>query len=171
MEFLRRATIDAEYSKGSGVMGHSWTENWGGQIRPEVMRRLQQSPDYRQYRDALLEIAELQEAQVPRNLTTTTDLTLLQQQELATEPGADRRKLVDTFLTQCNREAGAGFKVTRKHIWLVVGHKRPRQFQYWQERSGKTTEEDERNFRRILSMLPGEFIGLLTTRGIFPSNS
>jgi hypothetical protein len=38
MEFLRRATIDAESSPGSEVVGRSWTENWGGQIQPEVMR-------------------------------------------------------------------------------------------------------------------------------------
>ena len=170
MEFLRRATIDAEFSKGSGVVGRSWTENWHGQIQPEVMRLLEQSPEFRQYRDALLEIAEIQEAQAGGNLTTTANLTVVQQRASAEEPEADRRKIVDTFLNQCNRESGAGFKVTRKHMWLVAGHKHPRQFQYWQERSSKATEEDDRNFRRILSMLPGEFIELLNKRGIFPSN-
>jgi hypothetical protein len=74
------------------------------------MRRLERSAEYRQYRDALLEIAEIQEAQVRGNLTMTADLTLVQHPALATGPEADRRKIVDTFLNQSNREAGVGFK-------------------------------------------------------------
>lgn len=171
MEFLRLATIDTEFGKGSGLVGRSWTENWHGQIQPEVMRRLERSAEYQQYRDALLEIAEIQEAQTRGNLSATADLTLVQQRALAVDPEADRRKIVDAFLNQCTRESGVGFKVTRKHIWLVAGHSQPRQFQYWQGRSSEATEEDDRNFQRILSMPPGEFIGLLKRKGIFSSNS
>jgi hypothetical protein len=85
-------------------------------------------------------------------------------------PEADRRKMVDDFLVQCNQESHMGLKVTRRHLQLVVGHKQPRQFQYWQESSNKATEEDDRSFRRILKMPPAEFIELLNKKGISPSN-
>jgi len=92
--------------------------------------------------------------------------------ELATatpDLDTDRLKMVNDFLAQCNRESDLGFKITKKHIWHVVaGHTHPRQFQYWQARSAKTTDEDNRNFRRILSMHPSEFIGLLKKKGILP---
>jgi hypothetical protein len=79
------------------------------------------------------------------------------------------RSMVDDFLLRCNRESDAGLKVIRKHIWIVAGHKHPRQFQYWQERSDKATAEDDRNFRRILRMRPAEFFALLRKKGISSS--
>jgi hypothetical protein len=91
--------------------------------------------------------------------------------ELAGAPtgvGADRNKLVNDFLDQCNRESAPGFKVIRKHIWLAAGHAHARQFQYWQAGSGKTTDEDHRTFRRILGMPPSDFLALLKNKGIFP---
>jgi hypothetical protein len=75
-----------------------------------------------------------------------------------TDLGADRTKMVDDFLVQCNRESAVGLRVIRKHIWLAVGHARARQFQYWQERSDKATDADDRAFRRILCMPPSKFI-------------
>jgi hypothetical protein len=83
----------------------------------------------------------------------------------------DRPSLVDDFLHRCNEESTVGFKVIRKHIWLAVGHAYPRQFQYWQEGSDKATDEDDRNFCRILSMSPAEFLSLLKKKGISPSSS
>jgi hypothetical protein len=80
--------------------------------------------------------------------------------------GTNRPAVVDAFLLQCNQEPAVGFKVIRKHIWLAVGHRHARQFQYWQEGSDKATDEDDRNFRRILSMPPAEFISLLKKKGI-----
>lgn len=90
---------------------------------------------------------------------------------VTTDPVMDRTKMVDDFLLQCNLESAAGRKVLRKHIWLAVGHTHARQFQYWQERNDKATEEDDRSFRRILRMPPPEFIALLKKKGIFPSSS
>jgi hypothetical protein len=88
-----------------------------------------------------------------------------------TDLGADRTKMVDDFLDQCNRESARGFKVIRKHIWRAAGHAHARQFQYWQARSDKTTDEDHRTFRRILCMPPAAFIALLKNKGIFPPRS
>jgi hypothetical protein len=90
---------------------------------------------------------------------------------VTTDPITDRTKLVDDFLLQCNLESAAGCKVLRKHIWLAVGHAQARQFQYWQERNDRATEEDDRSFRRILRMPPPEFLALLKKKGIFPSSS
>lgn len=84
----------------------------------------------------------------------------------ATENGPDRSEMVDAFLLQCNREAGADFRVTKEHISRAVGHKTPRQFQYWQSRSDKATIADNENFRRILGMRPADFILLLKKKGI-----
>ena len=78
----------------------------------------------------------------------------------------DRFKTVDAFLDQCNQESADGFKVQRTHIWRAAGHSSPQQFQRWQRRNDHATHEDERNFGRILSMSPGEFISLLKKKGI-----
>jgi hypothetical protein len=81
----------------------------------------------------------------------------------------DRFAMVDDFLANCNVEARNGLKLLKKHIWRAVGHKVPRQFQYWQKKHEKATAEDDRNFRRILSMTPAEFISLLRKKRIVPS--
>jgi hypothetical protein len=81
-----------------------------------------------------------------------------------TDSKAGRRAMVDTFLTRCNEKAR--FKVIRQHIWRSVGHRKSRQFEYWQACSDKATAVDDRNFRRILSMNPTDFIALLGTKGI-----
>jgi hypothetical protein len=85
--------------------------------------------------------------------------------------GEDRRAVVDGFLLQCKQETP--LKATRTHIWRAVGHTRPRQFQYWQAGQGRlpgtsrgATEEDDRNFRRILAMEPEDFVALLKKKGI-----
>lgn len=80
----------------------------------------------------------------------------------------DLAALVSNFLQQCNEVVSVGDKVIRKHIWQSVGHSRARQFQYWQERSDKATDEDDRNFRRVLTMSPAEFISILRKKSILP---
>ena len=100
--------------------------------------------------------------------------TAIPTQELAVtaiEERQDLSEMVDDFLLRCNRESNVGFKVIRKHISLAVGHAKPRQFQYWQQRSDKATPEDDRNFRRILGMTPAEFIALLRKKGIYRPDS
>ena len=84
---------------------------------------------------------------------------------------ADRRTLVEAFLRKCAQEIP--LKVTRTHIWRAVGHTKPRQFQYWQSGQDRlpgttrgATEEDDRNFRRVLAMAPADFAELLKKKGI-----
>lgn len=201
LEFLRLSTIDAVYSKGHNKygqkFGRNWNDNWGGEIQSEVRRQFERSGEWPQFQDALLRVAEIQEARasdvgedpeeeigkvtrgsaqsertedtssrVENAATSAPELTVA-----TTDQGADRSQIVDAFLLQCNRESSGGFKVIRKHIWLAAGHARARQFQYWQERSDKATCEDDRNFRRILSMAPAEFIALLKKKGSSPSTS
>lgn len=84
---------------------------------------------------------------------------------------ADLHAAVDEFILRCNQEAPVGFKVKRKHIWRAVGHRHPRQLQYWQSGNDKATHEDDKNFRRILSMSPRNFFLLLQQKGIVLSNS
>jgi hypothetical protein len=82
-------------------------------------------------------------------------------QLLGSLPGCERAVLVDDFLGRCNREAGLEVELVRKHISLAVGHKYPRQFQYWQASDPRATAADNRNFGRILRMTPAEFVKVL----------
>jgi len=77
----------------------------------------------------------------------------------------DRRAQVDHFLLKCNQEEGLKEQLIRKHIWRGAGHKKPRQFQYWQAGSEKASNEDDRNFCRILAMKPAAFMALLKDKG------
>jgi|GEM_PF-3570607 len=79
---------------------------------------------------------------------------------------AGRRAIVDSFLLRCNELKDLRVKVIRKHIWLAVGHKHPRQFQRWQAESDKATDADAQNFGRILAMSPAAFKALLEEKGI-----
>jgi hypothetical protein len=79
---------------------------------------------------------------------------------------ADRRRMVDAFLLQCNQEPSLSVKVIRKHIWHAVGHKNPRQFQYWQAGDDDTTAADTQNFSRVLAMHPAKFVALLRQKGL-----
>jgi hypothetical protein len=74
-------------------------------------------------------------------------------------PADDRRASVDAFLARCNEHSKT--RIRRKHIWLSVGHSKPRQFEYWQASSPKATAEDETNFERVLKMAPTAFLALL----------
>ena len=80
-----------------------------------------------------------------------------------------RREEVTEFLGRCNEIAPV--RIIRTHMWLAGGHKRPRQFQYWQAGQDRlpgttrgATAEDQRNFRRILAMNPADFIELLKNK-------
>ena len=73
---------------------------------------------------------------------------------------------VEAFLLHCDQSGVAGIKLIKKHIWLAAGHHNPRQFQYWQAGSDRATAQDDRNFRRILAMNPGDFVGLLKQKHI-----
>ena len=198
-QFLRLSTIDATYSKGYDKadrrFGQDWISNWGGSIQPEVMRLFEQSGEWQQFQDALLEVAECQcgkvsyveedagdaVAEVTHDSTQSerTGGTSSGAEGIATpkitsattEGEPDRPALVDTFLRRCNREPDIGFRVMRKHIWLAAGHARARQFQYWQEKSNKASEADDRVFRRIVALSPAEFIPLLIKMEITPSTS
>lgn len=86
----------------------------------------------------------------------------------AISPTSDRNAVIDAFLAKCNADLGAEPRIIKKHIWQAAGHTHPRQFQYWQagedrapENNRGATEQDERNFRRILNMSPEDFRVLL----------
>jgi len=71
----------------------------------------------------------------------------------------DRRAEIASFLEACQRESKV--KLFKHHLWRSVGHTNRRQFEYWQAESDKATDEDDRNFRRILGMTPQAFLDLL----------
>jgi hypothetical protein len=67
---------------------------------------------------------------------------------------------VATFLQACNKISRQ--RIYKRHLWRSAGHSKGRQFEYWQEcNEKKATDEDRRNFNRILSMDPAKFIALL----------
>lgn len=66
---------------------------------------------------------------------------------------------VAMFLQECNKHSPV--RLHKRHIWLSAGHSKGRQFEYWQACSLKATQEDERNFSRILRMKPEDFVALL----------
>jgi hypothetical protein len=84
----------------------------------------------------------------------------------ATSESRDLHAMVDAFLQRCNEQSKLKVKLIRKHICLAVGHKKPRQFQYWQAQSKKASKADEKNFLRILAMTPDEFVAVLSHKGI-----
>jgi hypothetical protein len=61
LEFLRRATIDAVYDKGRGC-GKSWISDWSGSLTSVISRQFEESSEWQQYQDMLLQVAEAQEA-------------------------------------------------------------------------------------------------------------
>jgi len=82
-----------------------------------------------------------------------------------------RRQKVDYFIEECLRETS--IRINKRHIWMVAGHKCPRQFEYWQAGTDRAprgrrgaTLQDDLNFRRILALRPIGFIDLLGKRGI-----
>ena len=77
---------------------------------------------------------------------------------------ASRPQRVNDFLARVKGETGE--KATRTHIWKLAGHKRPRQFEFWQASSTKATKADERNFDRILAMTPAQFVYDLRNKSI-----
>lgn len=83
---------------------------------------------------------------------------------LCAEP--TRSAIVDDFLFRCNREPNLDVKLVRKHIWLLAGHAKARQFEYWQSRHEKTTAEDEKNFGRIVGMSSAKFVENLRCKQI-----
>ena len=86
-------------------------------------------------------------------------------------PGVDRSAKVDDFLVRCNQEPGLPERLYKKHIWASVGHKSPRQFQYWQAGDAAATAEDEKNFGRILAMSPSAFIAQLKRSNLISDKS
>jgi hypothetical protein len=76
----------------------------------------------------------------------------------------NRSYWVDTFLQRCIKETK--LKALKKHIWQAAGHRRARQFQFWQASSPRATASDDANFPRILAMKPTEFETLLKKKGI-----
>ena len=83
--------------------------------------------------------------------------------------GTARLTEIEKFLQRCMQETGA--KLTKSHIWKVVGHKRPRQFQYWQANDNKATKQDDINFKRILAMKPADFIKALEDMDLIPKST
>jgi hypothetical protein len=96
-------------------------------------------------------------------------------------PGAmaahtSRRELVDAFLARCNQASTV--RIVRADIWRSVGHRHARQFQYWQAGNDRpagttrgATKQDDRNFHRILTMRPEEFVAQLRKPGTDPVKS
>ena len=71
---------------------------------------------------------------------------------------------VDDFLERCNREHLGPRPLVRKNLWMLAGHRTPRQFQYWQRSDQKASLADKNNFERILEMTPRDFINAVVRK-------
>ena len=173
VEFLRRFTIQAYYEDGHDRNGRrlsSMTSNLNGSLLEAVERQYRGSEEWRQFEDALLAVAEQVATASHEDLSTAPPIVRDEPSETNNavpvtgsidKPGERRALIVDAFLQRCNERVDGGTKVIRKHIWGAIGHQQPRQFQYWQADDVQATEEDDQNFRRILSMEPSDFIAIL----------
>jgi hypothetical protein len=70
----------------------------------------------------------------------------------------NQRAAIDAFIAKM---AQAGRKVTRKDIWMSASYTDRTEFLRFQRGDAKVTKSAVRNFRRILTMGPDEFIRLL----------
>jgi hypothetical protein len=140
----------------------------------EKLGRFEGTPEWEQYRNELTAaedklLADLdREASQPPVGEDEIDLPELSGFDLNDDraqdgrgPETDRSVTVDEFLMRCNNVPGLGEKILRKHIWMSVGHKYPRQFQYWQSCDPRATGEDDKNFSRKLAMRPVDFVAEL----------
>ena len=89
---------------------------------------------------------------------------------------AERRRLVDCFLEACNRVSKV--RIGRAHIWRSVGHRKARQFEYWQAGDDRlphstrgATRQDDQNFRRVLTTKPEVFVFQLKSQKIDSANA
>lgn len=74
---------------------------------------------------------------------------------------------VNAFLQQCNQLSAT--RIWKKHIWLLVGHSKGRQFEYWQAcNDKKATAEDRTNFSRVIKMKPEQFLAALRQKHLIP---
>jgi hypothetical protein len=95
------------------------------------------------------------ESVIPREIEKTLDQRTTK---------LERHENVEAFLLKCNAQPSV--KIIEKHIWRAVGHTTARQFQYWKVHDRRATQADNRNFTRILSMQPSEFVALLKAKQI-----
>ena len=89
----------------------------------------------------------------------------------AQPPAIGWKAIVDGFLYRCNLEPGLTEEIIREHIWRSIGHKKPRQFQYWQANDARATKADKRNFPRIVQLEPAEFVKLLRKKDLIRPKS
>jgi hypothetical protein len=116
-EFLRLRTIGAFYEKGydsSGRRLRAMTSNLDGSILSEVQREFEKTPEWKQYQDALLEVAERQVVRQDRstvkgsNSSATLSKTAINIDRLRRECGWS--------LNDCERWTGLDKKLIRGHI-------------------------------------------------------
>lgn len=136
-------------------------------------------PDSFSFGRALIETKQRAELQVLfekeverlRNAARTADLPK-STPSLASSPDehpCKRGSEVVTFLQKCNQLSAA--RVRKKHIWLLIGHSKGRQFEYWQAcNEEKATAEDKINFSRVLRMKPEDFLAALRKKRLLPSD-
>ena len=123
-DVLRQLAREASRSKFVGGLNPNLTE--GGRIREEVRAVIARSPEWRHYRDELLDL-------LTKSGGSSDDSAVSVRVERRPEQeNQTMSQIVDAFLKRCNQELNVPFTIMRKHIWLAAGHKSPRRLQYWQ---------------------------------------
>lgn len=145
-EFLRKFTIEAYYGYGRDANGRKlreMTSNWGGGLLLEVQHEFQKSPEWHEYEDELLAVAEKIAKRSRRK---------------SAPPAQNKQSEIDAFIRNLLEH---GHKITKKDIWTVAGYKDATEFERFQRGSARTTASAVSNFNRILKMKPDDFLRLL----------
>jgi hypothetical protein len=134
-EVLSLLALQAEHSKF--VDGSKPGLTHGGQAREEVRAEIARSSEWSEYRDTVLDLLNQHvdshpdiakgpaeeigkgirgsaESEPTGGISSITERATTPARELifaTTDQGADRSKMVDAFLLQCNAESAAGFRV------------------------------------------------------------
>jgi hypothetical protein len=82
----------------------------------------------------------------------------------APEDNEKLKRLVESFIERCFREAG--FRPTKTMIWRAGGYTDHTEFYRWLRKDPDATATANKNFRRVLSMDPCDFAELLKKLGL-----
>lgn len=141
-EFLRLFTIDAYYERGYSITGgrlRDMVSNWNGSILPEVQREFEKAPEWKQYQDALLEVAEGQIATGDRRseLKATAPSSIVTPKKTSIGRNIDRlRKECGWSFNDVAEKTGLDKKLILGHVNLGKGT-RPNTLKMYADAFGK----------------------------------
>ena len=122
-EFLRGFAITARYEKGhdrSGGLVPDMVSHWTASILPEIQRSFEQSPEWQEFQDILLEVADAQASWPERSLPgeTVLDDCELKSENFGAIAGWEVKRLT-------GKTSPSLFSVTNGFRWRSAGKCKP----------------------------------------------